>query len=253
MMVAWKVQDTSRNTGWIDVFWTFGLGTVCVAASVVSLPEDSPFYLRRLCVAGLIGLWSARLGRHILMRTLSAGDDPRYRRWIDEWGIDARRRMFWHLQSQAAVGLIFALAVLLAAHNPHPGLRVQDVLGSVILIGAIIGESIADLQLRQFKAMPEHRNRICDMGLWAWSRHPNYFFEWLCWVSYPLIAVDFSGYNPYAWLALAAPACMYWILIYVSGIPPLEDHMLRSHGEAFRAYRQRTNAFFPWPPSREKL
>jgi len=88
---------------------------------------------------------------------------------------------------------------------------------------------------------------VCDIGLWRWSRHPNYFFEWLFWLAYPLIAIDLAGYNPYGWLALLAPICMYWVLVYVSGIPPLEEHMLRSRGETFRAYQLRTRAFFPFP------
>jgi steroid 5-alpha reductase family enzyme len=79
------------------------------------------------------------------------------------------------------------------------------------------------------------------------SRHPNYFFEWLCWLAYPLIAINLSGYNPLGWLTLAAPACMYWVLVHVSGIPPLEEHMLRSRGAQFRALQARTRPFFPLP------
>jgi steroid 5-alpha reductase family enzyme len=136
---------------------------------------------------------------------------------------------------------------VLAARNPHPGLRIQDLLGLALLVAAVVGEAIADYQLRRFKADQANRNSVCDTGLWRWSRHPNYFFEWLCWLAYPLIAIDLSGYNSYGWLALLAPACMYWVLVYVSGIPPLEEHMLRSRGEAFRAYQARSRAFFPFP------
>ena len=116
---------------------------------------------------------------------------------------------------------------MLAAHNPNPDLRIQDLVGLATLMVAIVGEAIADRQLRAFKGDPANRNAVCDIGLWRWSRHPNYFFEWLSWLAYPIIAIDFAGYNPYGWLALAAPACMYWVLVHVSGIPPLEDHMLR--------------------------
>ncbi len=248
MTSAWRVQEVTRNTGWIDVFWTFGVGSVSVIASLVPLSSDPLSPSRRIMVAALVALWSFRLGRHILLRTTTVGDDPRYRRWIVQWGADARRRMFWHLQTQAAVGLLFATAVILAAHNAHPRLHIQDLVGFVVLILAIIGESIADRQLRHFKADPTQRGKICDIGLWAWSRHPNYFFEWMCWLAYPVIAIDLSGDNPYGWLALAAPACMYWILMYVSGIPPLEEHMLITHGDTFRAYQRRTSAFVPLPP-----
>ena len=82
----------------------------------------------------------------------------------------------------------------------------------------------------------------------GWSRHPNYFFEWFGWLAYPLLAIDLTGSIRGASLASLAPACMYWLLVYVSGIPPLEEHMLRTRGDKFRAYQQRTNAFFPRRP-----
>jgi steroid 5-alpha reductase family enzyme len=200
-----------------------------------------------MVVAVLAVSWCLRLGIHIATRTRAATDDPRYRNLQNQWGTDASRRMFWFLQSQAAVGIILALSIVLAAQNPNPNLRLQDLIGLVILLAAIVGEAIADRQLRAFKSDPANRNAICDVGLWRWSRHPNYFFEWLLWLAYPIIAIDFAGHNPYGWLSLAAPICMYWILVHVSGIPPLEDHMLRSRGEAFRAYQKRTRAFLPLP------
>jgi steroid 5-alpha reductase family enzyme len=88
----------------------------------------------------------------------------------------------------------------------------------------------------------------CDVGLWGWSRHPNYFFEWLGWLAYPLLAIDLSGAYLWGWAALLGPACMYWLLVHVSGIPPLEAHMLERRRDEFRAHQARTNAFFPAPP-----
>jgi len=250
MMTAWRVQQTSGNSGWVDVSWTFGLGLVAIVAALMPLAAGPWPQERQVMVAILVAIWSVRLGWHIVIRSRAVGDDPRYRQLITQWRSDASRRMFWFLQSQAAVGVIFALSIALAAQNPRPGLRLQDLAGALLLILAIVGEAIADVQLRRFKVDPANRNAVCDVGLWSWSRHPNYFFEWLAWFAYPLIAIDFSGHNPLGWLALAAPLCMYWLLVYVSGIPPLEDHMLRSRGEAFRAYQRRTSAFFPSPPTR---
>jgi steroid 5-alpha reductase family enzyme len=153
---------------------------------------------------------------------------------------------FWFLQSQAAVGALLALSIALAAQNPNLVMRMQDLVGLAVLVGAIVGEATADRQLRFFKLDPANRTAVCDVGLWSWSRHPNYFFEWLSWVAYPIVAIDLTGHNSYGWLALAAPACMYWVLVHVSGIPPLEQHMLRSRGDAFREYQKRTRAFFPF-------
>jgi steroid 5-alpha reductase family enzyme len=230
----------------VDVFWSFGVGGVGCVGALMPLGSEWP-QSRQWLVVGLAGAWCLRLGLHIASRTRAAGDDPRYRALIEQWGSDAPCRMFCFLQAQAAVGLVLVLSIILAAHNPDPNLRIQDVLGLVIFGVAIAGEAAADRQLRAFRADPAQRGKVCDAGLWRWSRHPNYFFEWLSWVAYPIIAIDFAGHNPFGWLAIAAPVCMYWVLVYVSGIPPLEEHMLRSRGEMFRTYQQRTSAFFPLP------
>ena len=109
MAAGWYVQKRTGHTGWIDVTWTFGVGAVAAAGSLVPLGENPHPGVRQAMVAVLIALWSLRLGGHILLRTLEAGDDPRYREWIREWGVDADRRMFWLLQVQAAVGLVLTV------------------------------------------------------------------------------------------------------------------------------------------------
>ena len=95
---------------------------------------------------------------------------------------------------------------------------------------------------------PKNKSKICDVGLWGYSRHPNYFFEWLVWVAFAIIAIAPVGHYPWGWFGLAAPVLMYVLLVHVSGIPPLEAHMLRSRGDAFRLYQARVNAFWPGPP-----
>ena len=156
----------------------------------------------------MVALWSLRLGAHILVRTREAGDDPRYRELISQWGAHADLRMFLQLQSQAAVGLILALSVSLAAHNTRPSLGLSDFLGLALLVGALAGEAVSDWQLRRFRSDTANHGRICEAGLWSLSRHPSYFFfEWLCWLAYPLIAIDVSGHNPLGWLTRRRPAC----------------------------------------------
>jgi len=256
MTLAWHIQNRSEKTGWIDTTWSLGVGGVAFIAAGWPLEADWPHW-RQMIVAVLAGSWCLRLGRHIADRNRAAGDDPRYRNLIMQWRGDASRRMFWFLQSQAMVGVILAVSIALAAHNPNPQWRMQDLIGMAVLTVAIAGEAIADRQLRAFKNDPANHKDVCDVGLWRWSRHPNYFFEWLTWVAYPIIAIDFSGHNPYGWAALAASLCMYWVLVHVSGIPPLEEHMLRSRGDLFRTYQKRTRAFFPLPvfnsPSRRRI
>lgn len=248
MALAWLVQRRTGNSGWVDVSWSLGVGVVSFLVALLPMHSDWPHWWQ-LTMAILVLCWCLRLGLHIAQRTQVTVDDPRYRDLIEKWGAYAARRLFWFLQAQAAVGTVLVLSIALAAHNPDPELRVADVLGVLILVGAIAGEATADRQLRLFKADPANRGQVCDVGLWRWSRHPNYFFEWAFWVGVAVIAVDIGGYNIIGWLAFAAPACMYWVLVHASGIPPLEAHMLRSRGDQYRTYQQRTSAFFPAPPA----
>lgn len=248
MALAWYVQRRSGKSGWIDTFWSYGVGLAGVALALgIPAADGVGITQRAWLAAALCAVWSCRLGTHILSRTLAGGDDPRYARLMKEWGKDGPRRLFWFLQVQALCGFILALAVFVAAKNPLPSLRVIDWLGAALLVAAIAGEAVADRQLRAFAAEKKNKGKVADTGLWAYSRHPNYFFEWLGWFAYAMIAFNAGG--SYWWwpLALLAPAMMYWLLVYASGIPPLEEHMLRSRGEKFRAYQARVNAFFPGP------
>ena len=124
--------------------------------------------------------------------------------------------------------------------------------GAAAAFVPVAGEGIADRQLARFAANPANKGKVCDVGLWSWSRHPNYFFEWLGWVAYPVIAIDLTGNYWWGLASLVAPAMMYWLLAHVSGVPPLEEHMLKSRGEAFRAYQRRVSAFFPAPPKTQE-
>jgi steroid 5-alpha reductase family enzyme len=245
MAGAWAIQQSTRNSGFVDATWTFGLGAVGIASALAPYPGTSTTG-RHMLVAALVAAWSLRLGAHILLRSLARADDPRYAALIRQWGTRARWQMFVLLQKQAMVTVPLALSIFLAAHNPAPLFRPQDYLALVVILIGIVGEAVADRQLTVWMATRGDKDRICEQGLWRWSRHPNYFFEWVVWLSLPLLAIG-GGY-PVGWLALAAPACIYWLLVYVSGIPPLEEHMLAKHGAPYRAYQARTWAFFPLPP-----
>ena len=137
---------------------------------------------------------------------------------------------------------MFAAPVLLASLNPEP-LGVLDILGGVIWFIALTGETIADRQLDRFRKNPDNRGQVCQDGLWRYSRHPNYFFEWLHWWSYVLIAIG----APWGWLTIIGPLAMLFFVTRVTGIPPTEAQALKSRGEAYRRYQQTTNAFFPGP------
>ncbi|MBX3568504.1 MAG: DUF1295 domain-containing protein [Rhizobiaceae bacterium] len=246
MAGAWAVALGSGRSGWIDAIWSFAVGIFGVIASLSQIGAGD-WLPRQMLVAALAGLWSLRLGLHIARRTLQGGDDPRYAQLRQDWGSGFRGRLLLFLQIQAAAGFFLVLAIMAAAHHPAPSMRLADWLGVAVLVVAIAGEAAADRQLSRFRADPANRGKVCDAGFWGMTRHPNYFFEWLGWVAYAVIAMDLTGAYPWGWLALAGPALMYWLLVHASGIPPLEAHMLRSRGDAFRAYQRQVNAFWPGP------
>jgi steroid 5-alpha reductase family enzyme len=243
MASVWLFQRRTGNPGWIDVFWTFGTGLACVAAALAPVDGMAAFWPRQALVAALAAIWMLRLGVTLGIRVGTTPEDARYIQFRKEWGADFQSRLFFFVQNQAFGSVLFPLAALVAAHHPAPGWRLADGIGALILLVAIVGEGIADRQLVRFKADPANHGRICDSGLWAWSRHPNYLFEWLGWFAYPAIAIDL-GY-PWGFLALAGPALMYYVLVHYTGLPPLEAHMLRSRGDAFRAYQARTAILVP--------
>ena len=248
MAAAWLAQRRTGQSGWIDAIWSLAVGSIGAA---LALAPMRPEWLaeRQVLVVGLALLWSMRLGWHIAARTRRGGEDPRYKALADEWGEDFPRRLFWVLQIQAAAAFPLVATIFMAAQNlaPFPGLA--DWLGGAILLMAIGGEAIADAELRRFGADPANKAGVCEVGLWRFSRHPNYFFEWLGWIAYPVIAIGWPP-NPWGAIALAGPVLMYWLLVHVSGVPLLEAHMARSRGAAFTDYQARVNVFFPGPPRR---
>ncbi|MCG6205492.1 DUF1295 domain-containing protein [Rhodopseudomonas sp. HC1] len=249
MAGAWLVQQKTGNSGWVDTIWTFSLGLTGAAAALWPVEGAAP-NARQWLVAALVVAWSVRLGSHIAARTRHITDDPRYAAFAKDWGADAPKKMFVFLQQQAYGSVPLVFAIFVAARAPAGPLRLQDWLGLLILAIGIAGEGLADSQLKAFRDNPANKGKVCDAGLWRWSRHPNYFFQWFGWLSYPVIAIVFADPLSYPWgfAALLAPLFMYWILVHVTGIPPLEEQMLKSRGERYKAYQARTSKFFPLPP-----
>jgi steroid 5-alpha reductase family enzyme len=248
MSGAWAVQRVTGNSGWIDAIWSLSTGAAAVAYALIPTAGYQPTS-RAVLAAVLVGAWSLRLGLHIAARTAaSTAEDPRYAQFRKDWGASFQIKLFAFLMIQAAAAAILALSVLVAARNPAPRLAWTDALGAIVLVVAIAGEGLADAQLRKFKAYGPNKGAICEVGLWSWSRHPNYFFEWFGWLAYPLLAFDAGGGWPWGWAALSAPIFMYYLLRYASGVPPTEEAMAKSRGAAFEDYKRRVSVFFPLPP-----
>ena len=230
-----------RNIGYVDVGWA---GLMALSALFVgAVGMGSP--LHRGLVAMFGAVWGARLCLHLLHRVLNEDEDGRYRALRAEWQ-GSPSRFFLFFQLQAVVVALFSLPFLAAAANQayHPtGWTLAAVL---VWLVSMAGESLADRQLARFRAEPANRGKTCRVGLWSWSRHPNYFFEWLHWSSYLLLAIG----SDLVWLSLVGPILMFAFLYRVSGIPWTEAQALRSRGEDYARYQREVSAFFPWPPRR---
>ena len=243
MTLAWAVVKRAGDGGWTDVVWTFSVGVIAGLAALA--PADGAVAGRQALVAALIGVWSLRLGTYLAARTWKAPHpDPRYEKFKAQWrGWGFKAWAF--LQIQAATILVLAISVRAAAIRPDASVGWREALAAALLLVAVIGEGVADRQMAAFRRDPANKGRVADTGLWAWSRHPNYFFDWVAWLAWPVIAIDGS---PTAWLSLLAPALMWWLLNHVSGVPMLERQIVRSRGDAYRDYQARVSRFFPRPP-----
>lgn len=239
--VVWLVQLRTRNAGMIDAVWALSLGAVAALYALLGTGDSLARWL--VGVAGLA--WGLRLGIHLWRRNAGHAEDARYRALRLEWGDDADRRFFWFFQVQALAALLLSLSFLLPAFSPVAPAAWQLILSAGLWLLAFSGETLADRQLRAFVADPANRRRVCDAGLWRWSRHPNYFFECLHWVAYVPLAI----LAPWGWLSLLPPVLMAWLLVRVSGIPMLEEHLLKSR-PGYADYIRTTSMLLPWPPRR---
>lgn len=237
--LAWAHQQRTSNASIVDVVWALGLG----AAAVWIASTGSGALLPRTLLASLAGLWALRLGLYLLRRGRNASEDGRYAHLRRLWG-KAPLKWFAMFQFQALLVALFALPFVAVAANPEPQWRIGTLAGIALWMLAMLGEGIADAQLARFRSDPRNRGKTCRTGLWRYSRHPNYFFEWLHWFAYPLLALD----SPLVLLAWAGPLLMYVFLRWLSGIPFTEAQALRSRGEDYARYQRNTPMLIPWFP-----
>ncbi len=242
MAAAFLVAVRIRNFSIVDVAWSalFTPLVVLYAALAQGYPQ------RRALIAAMVALWSLRLAAHLGARifSLHPAEEGRYVELRRRWSTSLNRRFFLFFQAQGLLAALLSLPFLLACVDRRESLGGFEVAGAALFVLALAGESVADRQLAAFKAGPRNRGRTCRGGLWRYSRHPNYFFEWLVWVAYSV----FAWPSPGGWATPYAPAVMLYFLFRVTGIPATEQQALRSRGDDYREYQRTTSAFVPWFP-----
>ncbi len=227
-----------------DVAWSFNFTPIAITAALLGSGQPE----RRLLMAGLVALWSLRLTAHLTRRiaALHPVEEGRYLELRRRWADDVNGRFFRFFMFQGILNVVLSTPVFFVCMNPSsaPGLGMS--LGVLVFLVSLGGEALADAQLDGFRKNPANAGKVCREGLWRYSRHPNYFFEWLVWCAYALMASS----SPWGWISWFCPALMLYFLLRVTGIPATEEQAVRSRGDAYRDYQATTSAFVPWPPRR---
>jgi steroid 5-alpha reductase family enzyme len=237
--LVWLRQRSTKNAGMVDPVWSYCVGFTAVFYAAVATGDGST----RLAVGILGGAWGIRLGTFLFFRNTGKPEDGRYRRLRDEWGAKADFNMFWFFQFQVVLAMLLSLGFLVACYRPSTPNATIFIAAILLMAVSVIGEGIADHQLSAFKKDPANRGRVCRIGLWRYSRHPNYFFECLHWPVYTILAIG----APWVALTLIPPVIMWFLLLRVSGIPMTEAQTAKSRPE-YADYIATTSPFFPWPP-----
>jgi steroid 5-alpha reductase family enzyme len=240
MLMVWILALRINNLGIVDIAWSYSFLPLVIVFAAMAHGDPT----RRWLVAGMGGLWSLRLGTYVGLRVIKGHpqEDVRYGKFRAEWKAKLKSISFGFFQLQALSIGALSTVFLLPCLNSHPGLTPLEGAGMAIWLVAFAGESLADAQLKHFRADAKNSGRICQVGLWKYSRHPNYFFEWLVWVGFFVFAWD----SPGGCFTVLCPGLMLYFLLRVTGIPLTEEFSVKSKGDAYRQYQQTTSAFVPW-------
>lgn len=236
--IAWLWQAHTKNTDIVDITWAL-LIVIC-GLVYVGLTEGSGFH--RYIVLLIPIAWYARLAWHLIDRYQVEHEDGRYQQLRAHWSDNTQAKLFGFFMFQALLAFAFSYPVSIIVSTSH-SFDVFDGVGIAIVILSFIGVTLSDYQLRQFKRRKDSKGKVCNIGLWRYSRHPNYFFEWTHWLAYPLI----GWHAEQGWLLFIYPILMLLFLLKLTGIPFNEQQNLRSKGDAYREYQRQTNKFFLGP------
>lgn len=243
MWGLWWRQTRTLNANAVDLFWAMGVGLSAIFWGVFSEGDTQ----RRFLMTCLGAIWSARLAWHLWFYRVRhiTEEDSRYRDLRKSW---SQKKFFIFFQAQAVIIVLFSIPFFVVAHN-ETKLGSADFVGALIFFISFFGESLADRQLELFRSKSDNRGKVCRDGLWRYSRHPNYFFECVHWISYVFLSWGSSVW----YLSLVGPIAMTFFIFKVTGIPYAEKSSIKSKGEAYREYQDSTSVLIPWFPKKDNL
>lgn len=239
-IIGWLASIKIKNASIVDAMWALSLG-IPVFIYISSHDGSSD---RKIVLISLALIWSLRLGIHLARRIYAhhPEEDSRYKILRQSWKEKSNRNFLIIFLINAALVFLLSLPFYFSSHYAAP-FQLLEWIGLAVFFIGFLGESIADHQLETFRKQdPQTRGKVCNIGLWNYSRHPNYFFEAVIWVGIYI----FCAASPGGVFTIHAPLLMIFLLTKVTGIPPTERSLLKSRGDAYREYQQTTNAFIPW-------
>jgi steroid 5-alpha reductase family enzyme len=244
LAALWGVSVRLKDASIIDIFW----GPACAFGAVATFLRIDGASPRDAILTALAVLWAGRLALHLRRRNLGHGEDYRYRRMREKQGSDAafaRWSLIWVFGLQGVIAWFVSLPLQIGQIGGGGALGMFGVLGVIVFAIGLGFEAIGDWQLRRFKADPANKGKLMTTGLWALTRHPNYFGDATVWIGLTLIALE----SPFGWATILSPMVMTHFLINISGKALLEKGMAEKYPE-YAAYRQSTSGFVPLPPRR---
>lgn len=235
MCAVWLYYRITANPSMVDVAWSIGhwiAGTIFLFANGV--------HIRVLLLWIVLTIWALRLAGYLYWTRIRVGIiDKRYTTLSQQWRIAPAIGFFFNFQLQGLLILLTLTSLYFNGQAINTALGWLDGIGLLLSVIGIVFCSIADLQLRHF--VQNHPGDVCDVGLWKYSRHPNYFFEWLVWVGFALTALSAH----YGWLGLISPLTLYVIMTRITG-PMTENASKASKGKKYEDYQAKTPMFFPF-------
>jgi steroid 5-alpha reductase family enzyme len=241
MLLLWLVHLGTGNAAIVDAGWAGGLAMLGVLYAALG----GGYWLRSAIIGTMAGVWGLRLAIYLLAtRIIGHPEEGRYQELRRQWKTNISSKFLLFFEFQASLCVVLATPFLMAARDVTPSITPLEWIAVALWTLAMAGEAAADTQLNKFKSDPSNRGRTCQVGLWRYSRHPNYFFEWLIWVAFALFALG----SPGGYWGLLSPLLILYFVLRVTGIPATEAQALRTRGEEYRRYQQTTSAFVPWPP-----
>lgn len=240
MVLVWIINVRIKNAGIVDIAWSAGFTPITWIYFWLAPGAAS----RKLIITAMVTGWSLRLGFHLYRRVMGHHpiEDARYAKFREKWGEGFNGKMFWFFQIQAVLLWALTLPFLLACMNREAGVLPLEWAGLALWWIGLLGETVSDRQLARFAANPANRGKVCELGFWNYSRHPNYFFEWMIWVAYFVFALA----QPHGVWTLYCPLIMLHFLLNVTGVKLAEEGSLKRRGDAYREYQRTTSAFVPW-------